>query len=216
MRTLLLADLQDITKAGMLYLLEKLHAADSVYEADTKRELLQRLSEHPQAVVILDYTLFDLTGPEDLLNISARYPEAHWLLFSEELSTDFLRNTLLHSDRFGVVFKEGSNEEIQTALSLSLKNERYLCNRASNQLLGKPGRSLDKPDHALTPSEVDILKLIAMGKTNKEIAQERFSSVHTITTHRKNIFRKIGVSSVHEATRYALKAGILDSAEYYI
>jgi DNA-binding CsgD family transcriptional regulator len=55
-----------------------------------------------------------------------------------------------------------------------------------------------------------------LGKSTKEIASERFSSIHTITTHRKNIFRKIGVNSVHEATRYALRAGLIDQADYYI
>jgi len=52
--------------------------------------------------------------------------------------------------------------------------------------------------------------------TTKEIAEKRFSSFHTINTHRKNIFRKLGVNNVHEATKYALRAGLVDSAEYYI
>ena len=52
--------------------------------------------------------------------------------------------------------------------------------------------------------------------TTKEIAVKRFSSFHTVNTHRKNIFRKLGVNNVHEATKYALRAGLVDSAEYYI
>jgi len=55
-----------------------------------------------------------------------------------------------------------------------------------------------------------------LGQTTKEIAEHRFSSFHTVNTHRKNIFRKIGVNNVHEATKYALRAGLVDSAEYYI
>ena len=68
----------------------------------------------------------------------------------------------------------------------------------------------------LTKTETEILKCIALGMTTKEIAERRFSSFHTINTHRKNIFRKLGVNNVHEATKYALRAGLIDSAEYYI
>ena len=68
----------------------------------------------------------------------------------------------------------------------------------------------------LTQTETEILKDIALGMTTKEIADKRFSSFHTVNTHRKNIFRKLGVNNVHEATKYALRAGLVDSAEYYI
>ena len=68
----------------------------------------------------------------------------------------------------------------------------------------------------LTKTETEILKEIALGMTTKEIAEKRFSSFHTVNTHRKNIFRKLGVNNVHEATKYALRAGLVDSAEYYI
>ena len=68
----------------------------------------------------------------------------------------------------------------------------------------------------LTKTEIEILKDIAMGMTTKEIAEKRISSFHTVNTHRKNIFRKLEVNNVHEATKYALRAGLIDSAEYYI
>ena len=68
----------------------------------------------------------------------------------------------------------------------------------------------------ITKTETEILKDIALGMTTKEIAEKRFSSFHTVNTHRKNIFRKLGVNNVHEATKYALRAGLVDSAEYYI
>ena len=71
-------------------------------------------------------------------------------------------------------------------------------------------------DHLLTQTEKNILKEIALGKTTKEIAAEKNLSFHTINSHRKNIFRKLGVNNVHEATKYAMRAGIVDLAEYYI
>jgi DNA-binding NarL/FixJ family response regulator len=55
-----------------------------------------------------------------------------------------------------------------------------------------------------------------MGKSVREIAEERISSVHTIATHKKNIFRKLEVNNIHEATKYALRSGLIDSMDYYI
>ena len=59
-------------------------------------------------------------------------------------------------------------------------------------------------------------KAIAEGKTTKEIAAERYSSIHTINTHRKNIFRKLGVNTAYEAVKYAFRAGLVDTSEFYI
>ena len=68
----------------------------------------------------------------------------------------------------------------------------------------------------LTKTETEILIDIANGMTTKEIAERRFSSFHTVNTHRKNIFRKLKVNNVHEATKYAIRAGLIDTAEYNI
>ena len=74
----------------------------------------------------------------------------------------------------------------------------------------------DERPSVLTSTEIEIVKAIAQGKSTKEIANERFSSIHTITTHRKNIFRKLGVNTAHEVIKYALRAGLVDSSEFYI
>lgn len=215
MKPIILADHQDITKAGILYLLGTMKGTFDLAEADSKKELLSLLGKKPQAVVVLDFPGFDFTGLEDLTIVSYRFHEVHWVLFSDELSTDFIKYLMGNSTAFSIVFKDCCKEEIATALVHALKNERYICNRASNQILAKQAVA-EKQDKILTNSEREILRLVAMGKTTKEIAAERFSSIHTITTHRKNIFRKLEVNSVHEATKYALRAGIVDSAEYYI
>ncbi|MEG0456434.1 MAG: LuxR C-terminal-related transcriptional regulator, partial [Bacteroides sp.] len=99
--------------------------------------------------------------------------------------------------------------------------ERFICNHISNLLLSNntssnTGITHIPEDHLLTATEKIILKAIALGKTTKEIAAEKTLSFHTINSHRKNIFRKLGVNNVHEATKYAMRAGIVDLAEYYI
>ena len=99
----------------------------------------------------------------------------------------------------------------------ALRHQRFICQRIAEMLLNPPVVDDMSPAIAcLTKTETEILKLIAMGLTTKEIAERRFSSFHTVNTHRKNIFRKLGVNNAHEATKLALRAGVVDSAEYYI
>lgn len=219
MREYIIADNQDISKAGMMFLLSRQKDVSLLLEADNKAELIQQLKLYPQAVIILDYTLFDFEGADELTVLQARFKEANWILFSDELSLDFLRQMLFGSMAFGVVMKDSSKEEIMTALQCASRKERYICHHVSNLLLsgaGAPVAVAVAEDHLLTLTEKNILKEIAQGKTTKEIAAEKNLSFHTINSHRKNIFRKLGVNNVHEATKYAMRAGIVDLAEYYI
>jgi DNA-binding NarL/FixJ family response regulator len=213
-RTFILADNQDISKAGICYLLKEIGFNDLKYEARSKKELIQWLSEFPDAAVVLDYTGFDFNNIEELLIVSSRFPDVNWMLFSDELSLAFLKRIYLEN-RFSILLKNSTRDEIKSALNLLKHSERYVCPRVENFIhLSSNKKDTEKP--VLTSSEQEILKLIALGKSVKEIAEDRFSSIHTITTHKKNIFRKLEVNNVHEAVKYALRSGIVDTMDYYI
>ena len=177
--------------------------------------MIEQLKSHPDAVVVLDYTLYDINDVEELEILYQRFPDVQWILFSVDLSGDFVRRVIAISPRFSILLKESPIQEIRECLLFGQRHQRYICQRMAEILLA-PQVSRVEEDVKLTPTEVEILKDIALGLTTKEIAERRFSSFHTVNTHRKNIFRKIGVNNVHEATKYALRAGLVDSAEYYI
>ena len=214
MRDYVIADNQDITKAGILFLLGGLKDVGNITEADNRAELIKELRTSPEAIVILDYTLFDFAGADELLILNERFPKANWILFSDELSEEFVKRVLYSSQQFSFVMKDNSKEEITSALQCAMHKERFICNHISNLLIGK--QALAPVENVLTNTEKVILKEIALGKTTKEIAAERNLSFHTVNSHRKNIFRKLEVNNVHEATKYAMRAGIVDLAEYYI
>lgn len=111
-----------------------------------------------------------------------------------------------------MILKGNSEEEIRACLKSVLGLERFLCHQLSNRILNRK-RAVD--NNILTASEIEILRFISLGKSVKEIAALRFCSTHTIVTHKKNIFHKIQVNSVYEATRYALRIGLIDT-DYYI
>lgn len=216
MTNIILADNQDITRLGVRYLLNQIGPMQ-YHEVDTKKDLIVSLLVDSDCVVILDYTLFDFESVNDLLILESRFEQTKWIVFSEELTDDFINTLLINTKEFSIIEKTDSQDEIQMCLKEVLKGKRFICSHASNLLLERSRvERVVKSKHVLTATEEEILKEMALGKTTKEIATQRFVSVHTIMTHRKNIFRKIDVNNIHEATKYAIKAGIIDLTEYYI
>ena len=210
----ILADNQAISKAGIRYILKEIGFSDKQYEARNKNELIQCLSENDKATVVLDYTNLDFNNIDELLIVASRFPKANWVLFSDELSRPFLKRIYLEK-AFSMLLKNSTSDEIKQSLILSHKKNRYICQRLMQFIsLSKEAKETEKM--TLTHTEQEILKLIALGKSVKEIAEERFSSTHTIMTHKKNIFRKLEVNNIHEATKYALRSGLIDTMEYYI
>ena len=140
---------------------------------------------------------------------------SQWILISDELTPQFLRRVVYASHQFSIVFKDGLLKDILDALDAVSRHNRHISQHAMEVILNQRQENENQPS-ILTETETEIVRAIAQGKTTKEIANERFSSVHTITTHRKNIFRKLGVNTAHEVIRYALRAGLVDSSEFYI
>ena len=210
---ILLADRQDITRAGLIYILQGIESAEWKYTED-KAELMLALKGDDDAVVILDYTSFDINDADELLILQQRFTHTRWLLFSEDLSTDFVRVLIASSMQFSILLKESPMSEIKEAIKYCIHGNRFICQRMTEVLLA-PSHDVEEKIN-LTKTETEILRDIALGMTTKEIAEKRFSSFHTVNTHRKNIFRKLNVNNVHEATKYALRAGLVDTADYYI
>lgn len=210
----IVADNQDITHAGLHDYIHRLFGKCKVEDASNKNELINLLETSAgEGVVIIDYTLFDIKGIEEFLIIGKRFPKVIWIWFSNELSENLIRRLSMEAS-VGMLLKECPDEEIRSALKLASKGERYICHQITNLLL--LGDKRQEIHSVLTTSEIEILKLIALGKSVKEIADARNSSIHTITTHKKNIFRKLEVNNVYEATKYALRAGLVEMVEYYI
>ena len=213
----ILADNQELTRLGVEVLCRRLDGAE-VLAVQSKQQLIALLErECPAAppVVVLDFTLFDLKDVEELLMMRQRFRNVHWVLLSDELTDDFISRVSAEGSAFSLVGKQCDAYEIDQALRLAARRQRFVCNAMMEQLLSVPSRRETKIV-ALTKTETEILREIAQGKTTKEIAQARYSSFHTVNTHRKNIFRKLSINTAYEATRYALRAGLIDSAEYYI
>ena len=210
--TIILADNQDITRLGIQTLLPRAGALDlPVRTVATRGELEAALLAAELPLVIIDTESFELPDPKDLLCLFQKQTMARWVLFQNDIDQQQL-SAFAGMPSVSMILKENSADEITTALRCVLHAERYLCHQISNRLLNR--RAEEESSH-LTQTETEILRLIALGKSVKEIAAIRISSTHTIVTHKKNIFRKIEVNNVYEATRYALRMGLIET-NYYI
>ena len=214
MRNYIIADNQELTRFALESLLKKDEEIE-VFRAFDRAGLVAMLKEHESAVVLLDYTLFDFADEDQLLIIAERFSLSDWILISDDLTPQFIRRVVYSSHQFSVVFKDGPLSELREALNNVNRHTRYLSQRALETIITQQQQEDETPS-ILTQTETEIVKAIALGKTTKEIAAERFSSIHTVTTHRKNIFRKLGINTAHEVVKYALRAGLIDPSEFYI
>ena len=210
----ILADNQELTRLALISLIKQ-NEENTLYVATDKAGLVELLKEHEDAIVLLDFTLFDFADADQLLIVGERFALSQWVLISDELTPTFIRQVIYSSHQFSIVFKDGPLNEVREALQTVSRHQRYISQRALEVIINQQQVEEERPS-ILTETETEIVRAIAQGKSTKEIAAERFSSVHTITTHRKNIFRKLGVNTAHEVVKYALRAGLVDSSEFYI
>ena len=208
---IIILDKQEITREGLRSILSQYPDCGRISLPEEDKQLVQELIHCPESAVFLDYTLMNLTS-EQLLVMNQRFPKAHFILFCDNLSKDFARRILLTTKRFHILLKDSTLQEIHQAYA-DIRSGRQFVNQ---KLLIWMETSEKNEKSPLTATEKEILKAMSLGKTTKEIAAERYSSVYTVMTHRKNIFRKLDVNNAQEAVRYAVQAGIVDVMEYYI
>lgn len=207
-RPVILCDNQPLTRDAVAsYLSDHL-----IFLASEKGRLVTLLGRHPESVVVVDYALFDFSGPENVLILLRRFPQSSWIFLSSDFREPFLR--LLGTEgQANFLTKNCSRQEVMEAVHAAEKREQHVCDSVAEQLrTGFSSTAADK----LTVSETEVLSLLAQGLSSREIAEHRHTSIHTVVTQKKNIFRKLGVSTAFEATRHALRAGLVNPVEYYI
>jgi DNA-binding NarL/FixJ family response regulator len=214
-KTFILVDKQDITRLGISFLLRQpdIHA-EIIEKVSTQNEFTDLLEKYQDAVVVLDLAFSDFLSLKTVIAFHERYPMVYWLFFSIEIN-DELFYQYCTNPCFSFVLKQCDFNEIKAALICAVKGHNFICSSIARIFLQYRKEINDKKER-LTTTEREILKLIATGKSAKEIANGRNLSINTVITHKKNIFRKLEVNSVYEATKYALRTGLIDSIEYYI
>jgi two-component system NarL family response regulator len=168
------------------------------------QEIIDRVEELAPDVILLDLNMPGVGGLSATEMVLEKRPDTRILILSMHDSPEYISSALSHG-AMGYVLKDVPTDEIKRAIDLVMEGQRYLCTGAKGSLapLERPSRE------QLTNREQTILLQLAQGKSNKEVALALDISVRTVETHRKNIKRKLGISSTAGLTRYAMEHGVL-------
>ena len=179
-------------------------------------ELYKALENDPCQLIITDHLLFDYDHPDGLQELKRKFPTITILILTNSVSKpEFTELTKIGIRN--IIYKTADLDEIITAIESAIKGKKYYSEEILDMIIemGESKVNNDEPSH-LTSSEIEIVRLIAGGLTTKEIANQKNISFHTVNTHRKNIFRKMGVSNASELIMHAIRAGWIDNIEYFI
>jgi len=183
---------------------------------ETRVQLEKALLEMGHGVLVIDFWSIGFIEINDIKLFPSRFPSIQILILTNSISKpDFIEFT--KAGYKNIILKTADRSELISALESTLKGKKYYCSLLLDMILEmNSAKQSISESKTLTSSEIEIVKLIASGLTTKEIALRKSISFHTVNTHRKNIFRKMGVSNVSELVMFAIKQGWIDNIEYYI
>lgn len=168
------------------------------------QEAIDKVETLNPDVILLDLNMPGVNGLSATEIILEKRPETRILILSMHDSPEYISTALNHGAK-GYVLKDVPTEEIKTAIDILMTGGEYLCTGARRAL--KP-RIADGRE-PLTSREQQILLELAQGKSNKDVGEALDISVRTVETHRKNLKRKLGISTTAGLTRYAMEHGVL-------
>lgn len=200
----MIVDDHPMVAEGVQAILETYDDIEVVATLGNGREAIERICDVAPDVVLLDLNMPEVNGLAATEIILERRPETRILILSMHDSPEYISTALSHGAA-GYVLKDVPTEEIKRAIDRVMAGERYLCTGAHASL--EP-RTRDGKE-PLTSREQTILLELALGRSNRDVAEALDISVRTVETHRKNIKRKLGISSTAGLTRYAMQHGVL-------
>jgi DNA-binding NarL/FixJ family response regulator len=209
----LIADDHKIMREGLRSLLEEMkHEFEWVGEAEDGQQATILAKELHPDIVIMDIAMPHLNGIEATREIKAELPDTKVIVLSMHANRAYVLQ-VLQAGASGYLLKESAFEELTTALSAARKGEMYLSAgiTEAGALKLEPGnvrKGSTLESERLTKRELQVLQLIAEGKTTKEIAARLTISVKTVETHRKQIMEKLGIHTVAGLTKFCIREGL--------
>jgi two-component system, NarL family, response regulator NreC len=203
--SIVLSDDHAVVRSALRLLLDAEQDLDVVAEAGDIESTVRYVRGHKPDVLVLDLNMpggRSLSAVPELLEAS---PETSVVVLTMETDPTYAREAI-QAGVLGYVLKEAVDEELVTAVRLAADGKTYLQPELGARLAADPGVTPD----GLSDREIEILRLIALGHTNIEIAEQLFLSVRTVESHRAHIQQKLRLSKRSELVRYALERGLME------
>ena len=208
---LLLADDHTLVRAGLRALLDIIDGVSVVAEADNGEQAVALALEHQPDVALLDITMPVLNGLQAAERILAQSPATRVVMLSMHASEEYV-NRALALGVSGYLLKDAATLELQAALEAVSAGQTYLSPRITQQLVESRARQGDGPQNpALTSRQAEVLRLLALGKSVKEIAFDLQLSAKTVETYRAQIMERLNVHDLASLVRYAIRSGLISA-----
>jgi len=210
---ILLADDHAVLRAGLRLLLDAQPDLTTVGEASDGLEALERATALQPDIILLDLTMPRLSGLAALRELRQRAPDARILVLTMHADQEYLREALSQGAA-GYVLKQAADQELLAALRAVARGEVYVHSIMAKGLVeslldqARPALPTD-PWESLSSREAEVIRAVAQGYTNQEIADRLGLSVKTVETHRARAMEKLGLTSRAQLVRYALDKGLL-------
>lgn len=206
-----LCDDHGVVRSGLRMILDAEAGLDVVGEAATAAEAVVLADQARPDVFVIDVGLPDRSGIDVIADIRTVSSETRVLVLTVHDDVAYLRRSF-DAGATGYLLKEAADVELVQAVHQVMSGHQYVHPSMGAALLADEAKStrLGGPGGELSDREIDVLRLIALGLTNPQIAAELFVSVRTIETHRSHVYQKLGVHDRAELVRLALEADLLD------
>jgi two-component system response regulator NreC len=207
----LIADDHAVVRAGLRSLIKDAPDLELVGEATGGTEAIDLVEKMRPQVLVLDISMLDIDGIAVTRRVKELFPETNILILTVHEDEALLREAI-KAGASGYIIKHAAEEELILAIRSVLRGDMYIHStmiRALFQEPSQPPLSHTGQVEELTPREIDVLKLIVQGYTNRQVADELGISTRTVEGHRANLTEKLGIRSRVDLLRYARERGLM-------
>ncbi len=206
-----LADDHALVRAGIRALLDRMPEVEVVGEAADGREALTLVREHQPDILLVDVAMRGMSGLEAAARARREHPHLKVIVLSMYANEEYVIEAM-RLGAAGYLLKDAASVELDFALQAAMADQTYLSPAVSRQLVGYVTRVGGVPaEDVLTPRQKGVLRLVAEGRSTKEIAYTLDISVKTVETHRAQIMDRLDIHDVPGLVRYAIRTGLIPS-----
>src|SRR5262245_4423179 len=206
----LIADDHALVRAGIRALVEKIKGVTVVAEAGKGSEAKDLITELKPDLVLLDITMPEGNGFDVLTHVQQNFPETRIIVLTVHEAGEYAIRAL-REGAAGFLPKSAASDELEQAIQTVMNGEVYISPETSRKTLLEYGKGTKRDQlDALSPRQREVLRLIAEGRTTKQIAQMLEISVKTVETHRSQLMERLDIHDVAGLVRYAIIVGLIE------
>ena len=205
-----IADSHFLSRKGLAVLLKENADFVLLAEALSTSDLINQAKFYQPNLIIIDYTSANF-GVEGLQQIVKKYPKTK-ILAVTDVQSNAVISKVLNIGVLSHLLKDCDQDEIVEAIYKTAKGEKFMCGKIVNSILDEKPENITEyscEGMNISDREMEIIKLIAEGCSNKEVADKLFLSTHTVTTHRKNIMNKLGINNTAGLVLFAVRENLI-------